>query len=41
MNLNLKGLSVYKPLFYLDLMIIFTMKEIILKYRISMFFFPF
>ena len=30
-------LSVYKPLVHLDLMIIFTMKEIFLKYRISMF----
>ena len=28
MNLNLNGLNVYKPLFHLDLMIIFTMKEI-------------
>ena len=38
MNLNLNGLNVYKPLFHLDLMIIFTMKEIFLKCRISMFF---
>ena len=38
MNLNLNGLSVYKPFFLLDLMIIFTMKEIFLKCRISMFF---
>ena len=38
MNLNLNGLNVYKPLFHLDLMIIFTMKEIVLKCRISMFF---
>ena len=36
MNLNLNGLNVYKPLFHLDLMIIFTMKEIFLKCRISM-----
>ena len=32
MNLNLNGLNVYKPLFHLDLMIIFTMKEIFLKF---------
>ena len=38
MNLYLNGLNVYKPLFHLDLMIIFTMKEIYLKCRISMFF---
>ena len=38
MNLNVNGLNVYKPLFRLDLMIIFTMKEIFLKCRISMFF---
>ena len=38
MNLNLNGINVYKPLFHLDLMIIFTMKEIFLKCRISMFF---
>ena len=38
MNLNLNGLYVYKPLFPLDLMIIFTMKEIFLKCLISMFF---
>ena len=38
MNLNLNGLNVYKPLFHLDLMIIFTMKEIFLKCRISIFF---
>ena len=38
MNLNLNGLNVYKPLFHLDLMIIFTMKEIFLKCRISMLF---
>ena len=36
MNVNLNGLNVYKPLFHLNLMIIFTMKEIFLKYRISM-----
>ena len=38
MNLNLNGLNVYNPLFHLDLMIIFTMKEIFLKCLISMFF---
>ena len=38
MNLNLNGLNVYKPLLHLDLMIIFTMKEIFLKCRISMLF---
>ena len=37
MNLNLNGLNVYKPLFHLDLMIIFTMK-IFLKCRILMLF---
>ena len=37
MNLNLNGLNVYKPLFHLDLMIIFTMKGI-LKCRTSMLF---
>ena len=36
MDLNLNGLNVYKPLFHLDLMIIFTMKEIFLKCRISL-----
>ena len=36
--MNLNGLNVYKPLFHLDLMIIFTMKEIFLKCRISMLF---
>ena len=40
MNLNLNGLNVYKPLFQLDLIIIFTVKEIFLKCRISMFFSP-
>ena len=39
MNLNLNGLNVYKPFFHLDLMIIFTMKEIFLKCLILMFFF--
>ena len=39
MNFNLNGLNVYKPLFHLDLMVIFTMKEIFLKCRISMLFF--
>ena len=38
MNLNLNGLNVYEPLFHLDLIIIFTMKEIFLKCRISMLF---
>ena len=38
MNLNLNGLNVYKPLFHLDLMIVFAMKEIFLKCWISMFF---
>ena len=35
---ELNGLNVYKPLFHLDLMIIFTMEEIFLKCRISMLF---
>ena len=38
MDLNLNELCVYKPIFHLDLMIIFIMKDIILKCRISMFF---
>ena len=37
-ELELNGLNVYKPLFHLNLMIIFTMKEIFLKCRISMLF---
>ena len=38
MNLDLNGLNVYKPLFHLDLKIIFTVKEIFLKCRFSMLF---
>ena len=34
-ELGLKWIKRYKPLFHLDLMIIFTMKEIFLKCRIS------
>ena len=38
MDLNLNELCVHKPIFHLDLMIMFIMKDIFLKCRISMFF---